>query len=131
MLRRAALVLLCTLACAACEASASIASARDASTASRLQRLYVTVDQGTIDPLYAKSLGGALHKELHARGVVVRMRILQGLDLDERAVLHDLDAWGPDGVLIVNFAGGSGIGVDLESATYDISLIETIAKRRI
>jgi len=93
--------------------------------------LYIAVDRGSIDPLYAQSLGAALYRELRARGVRVQMRVLSGLDLDERLVARDVAAWRPDGVLIVNFAGGSGIGVEVENANYDVSLIEAKTERRI
>jgi hypothetical protein len=116
---------------AGCGASAAISSVRDSSAAARFGRLYVAVDQGNVDPEFAQALNQALDAELQHRGVAVKTRILSGLDLDESAVDSDVKAWRPDGLLVVNFAGGSGTYGNIENATYNVSLVEVASGRRI
>ena len=115
----------------ACGASASISSVRDSSAMTRFGRVYVAVDQGNADPEFARALNEALGNELEERGVTVRKRIVTGLDLDDRAVDEDVKAWRPDGLLVVNFAGGSGAYGGLENAAYNVSLVEVGSGRRV
>jgi hypothetical protein len=116
---------------AGCGASASISSVRDSSAGARFGRLYVAVDQGNVDPEFAQALNHALDAQLQLRGVTVKTRILSGLDLDENALDADVKAWRPDGLLVVNFAGGSGTYGSIENATYNVSLVEVASGRRI
>ena len=114
-----------------CGATASINSARDSSAVVRFSRLYVTVDQGNVEPVFAEALSSALGTELQQRGVAVKTKILSGLDLDSKAVDTDVQAWRPDGVVLVEFSGGSGTYGNLENATYNVSLVEASSGRRL
>jgi hypothetical protein len=119
------------LGCGGCGASASVASTRAADVQARYARIYLSVEQGSADIEYADTLTQALSRELARHGVTVKSRIRRGIDLDENVVADEIAAWQPDGVLILDFAGGGGAGSTLEDATYDVSLLDAASQQRI
>lgn len=119
------------LALAGCGASASISSARDPSAAGHFSRVYVAVEPGNAEPEFAKTLCDAIGAELQHHGVVVKTQVLTGLDLDANAIDRDVKAWRPDGVLMTDFAGGSGTSAGFDTLRFDVSLIAVASNRRI
>jgi hypothetical protein len=108
-----------------------VASVRAAHAPTRYVKVYVTVEQGSVDRSYAVELDAALRRELARRGVQTKARIRSGLDLDDAAVEQEITAWAPDAVLVVDFAGGQGAGFELDSAVYDTSLLDGASKQRV
>jgi hypothetical protein len=114
-----------------CVPSASVASVHAAHASRRYMKMYVTVEQGSVDRSYALELDAALRRALARHGVQTKTRIRSGLDLDDAAVEQEIKAWAPDAVLVVDFAGGQGAGFELESSVYDTSLIDAASTQRV
>ena len=127
-----ALILLgATVLLTAC-AAISIESARDPGFSGKISRLYVLIrDNGQLKSSYSQNLQKALTERLSARGIVSHVQIASPLELDESKYSRDIQAFLPDAVLGIQWAGGTRRLSEVIEVYWDASLQIPQTKTRI
>ncbi len=108
-----------TPACATSQSEVPVIHSRAAVTP--IARAYLVVFQGQRDAAGAEKLRQALSDALHPRTSALVSLLVTGLDLDEPNARADLDAFGPDGIILIKPTGEvTHQEGGAESVTYDV-----------
>jgi hypothetical protein len=94
-----------------------------------LERAYVIFPEETIDQSYAMNMSAALNKALAERGVKTGARVLTGFELDDAAIVAEIEKFKPDGLLVIDLLGGTTYYNQIVYMTYSATLV--IGDRRV
>src|SRR5438552_7646203 len=88
-------------------ATAHIEATRDPSLNVKLHRIYVLVEHGSVKSDYDTLLRTDISELLTKEGVENQTEAISPLELDEKAYLAHITAYGADAVLVIKVAGGT------------------------
>lgn len=122
--------LLSTLGCATSPAEVPVIYSRAAPTL--IQRAYLVVFQGQLDAVRAEKLRQALGDAFQPRTSALVTMLVTGLDLDDPNARADIDAFRPDGIVVIKPSGGvSQQEGGADSITYDVVVEAPKERRRV
>lgn len=118
--------------CASSQATVPVIHSRPAVVP--LDRAYLVVFQGQLDAVRTERLRQALGDALAPRTTALVTMVVSGLELDEPTARADIDAFHPDGVLVIKPTGAAsrqpGEGDD-DAVTYDVAVLAPKGKRTV
>jgi len=87
-----------------------------------ISRVYVTIEQRTLDASFTAALGTAICREFERYGMPAKFRALNGLSSDERDALGQARQWQADARLKLDFVGGVASSTGFSTVVYSADL---------
>jgi hypothetical protein len=110
------LLLICNTACGG---SAIVVSSQPLGSSEHLTRIYIGVEQHSLDAEYPEALGETLCRELKKRHVTAKFRILHELSADGAETADEADRFHAQALLLLQFVRGNASGSGFSTVSYD------------